>query len=195
MATISFIRAAKLIELVQSANKGGDMYVRVVSGNRLALGNDPVNPTFAIDLSKEAVIPFGNAEAPIPQEPPPHSVGARASRRSGDYWIELLGKRADVGSLRELLAEGLRSIETAQPGTLEKLTHIKPKSKRIAHDKKMLFESEHLSDEYADQLMTGWWYGTNNSAQETDTWLERACGCAGLKWGKDLRTSLSVSRQ
>jgi hypothetical protein len=94
--------------------------------------------------------------------------------------------------LRELLGEGLRSIEVSRPGTLEKLSHVKPGTKRIvARERRMLFDSEHLCDEYGDQLIDGWWYGTNNSSQETYRWLERACDCAGLKWGEDLRTNLS----
>lgn len=100
--------------------------------------------------------------------------------------------RVECGSLRELLGESLKALEGARPGTLDKLSHIKPKSKRIvSHDKKALFDSEHLSEEYGAKLLNGWWYGTNNSAQETNTWIERAAGCAGLKWGKDVRTSIT----
>ncbi len=193
MAMMSFISASKLVELVKSANKGGEMYVRVVSGNRLALGNDPMSPTVSIDLSKETVGPYkkeSKAQTVEESQPPANSV--RAARRSGEYWIELHGKRLEFGSLRELLGQSLRSIEAERPGTLDKLSHIKPKTKRIvAQDKKMLFDSEELSNKYGEKLMTGWWYGTNNSSQETSTWLERACGCAGLKWGKDFRTNLS----
>jgi hypothetical protein len=193
MATMSFISASKLVELVKAANKGGEMYVRVVSGNRLALGNDPMNPTVSIDLSKEAVGPYKNEpKVPAVEESQPQANRVRANRRSGEYWFELHGKRLVFGSLRELLGQSLRSIEAERPGTLEKLSHIKPKSKRIvAREKKLLFESEHLSDNYGDELMAGWWYGINNSSEETSTWLERACGCAGLKWGKDFSTSLS----
>jgi hypothetical protein len=193
MAIMSFISAAKLVELVKSANKGGEMYVRVVSGNRLALGNDPMNPTVSIDLSKEAFGPYKKeSKAQAVEESQSQANSVRATRRSGEYWIELHGKRFEFGSLRELLGQSLRSIEAERPGTLEKLSQIKPKSKRIvARDKKLLFDSEHLSDEYGEDLMTGWWYGINNSSQETSTWLKRACGCAGLKWGKDFRTNLS----
>jgi hypothetical protein len=43
---------------------------------------------------------------------------------------------------------------------------------------------------YSDELAGGWWYGTNNSAAETNAWLQRASSCAGLIWGNQLRTSL-----
>ena len=41
-----------------------------------------------------------------------------------------------------------------------------------------------MSDEFGEQLGNGWWYGTNNSAQETKAWLERACSCAGTLLGR-----------
>jgi hypothetical protein len=192
MAVVSFVRASKLIELVQSANKGGEMYVRVVSGNRLALGNDPMNPTLSIDLSKETISPFKESKAHAVPEVDASPSSVRAARRSGEYWFELHGKRHDFGSLRDLLGQALRSIEAECPGALEKLSHIRPRSKRIvAHDKKMLFDSEQLSNDYGERLMNGWWYGTNNSSQETKTWLERACTCAGLTWGTEFRTNLT----
>src|SRR5262245_49894483 len=193
MATLSFISASKLAELLQTANKGREMYVRVISGNRLALGNDPMKPTISIDLSKETVGAYNESKPKevIEPQPQPQPSAIRTPRRSGDYWSELNGKRLESGSLRELLAQGLRSIEAARPGTLEKLSHIKLRSKRIVdRDKKMLFVSERLSDKYGEELMDGWWYGTNNSAQETNAWLERACGCAGLAWRIDFRTNL-----
>jgi hypothetical protein len=37
--------------------------------------------------------------------------------------------------------------------------------------------------------MEGWWYGTNNSALETNRWLRQACALAGLTWDKDFTTS------
>jgi hypothetical protein len=190
MASLSFIEASKLVELVQSANKGGGMYVRVVSANRLALGTDPMNPSMAIDLSRETVGPYGNGSGK-PPEAERESV-PKATRRSGEYWFEIRGRRTKAGSLRELLGQGLREIEAQCPGALEKLSHIKLKTKRIvSRDKKALFDSERLVDEFAVQLMDGWWYGINNNARETESWLERASGCAGLRWGEDFRTNHS----
>jgi hypothetical protein len=191
MASLAFIQARKLVDLIQSATTSGDMYVRVLSTNRLALGKDPMSPTVAIDLSKEAIVPISEKAAPTVVEPSPKVARDRATRRSGDYWFELHGKRSDFSSLREILSEALRSLELASPGALEKLSLIKPRSKRIvARDKRMLFEKAAQSEKYAEQLMSGWWYGTNNSAPETNAWLRRACDCAGFKWGLDFRTSL-----
>lgn len=192
MASLSYIQARKLVDLINSATSSGNMYVRVVSSNRLALGKDPMSPTVAIDLSKEAVVPFSEQAAPVSVGPSSKGARERATRRSGNYWFELYDKRSEFNSLGELLAEALRSLEAASHGTLEKLSLIKPRSKRIvARDKRMLFAAEHLSEEFAEELVPGWWYGTNNSTQETGAWLRRACDCAGLKWGVDFRSSLA----
>jgi hypothetical protein len=190
MASLAFIQASKLIDLLRSADKRGEMYVRVMSANRLALGADPMNPTTSIDLSKELVGPFAKSTAGVP-EPEPQS-SPKSARRSGDYWFEIKGKQKKVSSVRELLGEALRGMEAHSPGTLEKLSYIRPKKKRIvSRDKKALFDSEHLVDKFAEKLMNGWWYGVNNSTVETENWLKRACECAGLKWGESFRTSLS----
>ena len=176
------IAATKLVELVEMANKGGKMYACVVDG-MLALGADPTNPTVAIDLSVEAVVPYRRDIAP--------KAIIRASRKSGDYWMEVMGERHEFGSLRDLLGGSLRSIEDLASGSLDKLSRIRPRSKRIvSRDKSALFDAPELVEKYAAPLMDGWWYGINNSADETRTWLERACSCAGLEWGSDFRTNL-----
>lgn len=177
--------------------------VRILASNRLALGTDPLTPSAVIDLSTERVLPFSATEqAPEATQPEPsqwssNSVDVpgswRVSRRGGEYWFELNGKRSAFHSLRDLLAGGLRTLEQARPGTLEKLSLIKPRSRRIvAHDPKDLFDKDHLAKECAEKLMDGWYYGTNNSANETNTWLERACSCAGLTWDTEFKTSISV---
>jgi hypothetical protein len=84
----------------------------------------------------------------------------------------------------------LRS-EEAQPGTLDKLSLLKQRTKRIvARTPKHLFERDHLTEKCSDQLIDGWWYGTNNSARETKEWLKRACSCSGLNWQDNFKTSL-----
>ena len=200
MASVSFMSAAKLAELLQKADAGTGSVVSVISASRLALGKDPLHPTISIDFSKELISPYeppkpraigaGDASARvIPDEQPAPS---RMSRRSGAHWFELLGKRSEFGSLRDLLRAGLLDIERARPGSLEKLSRIKPRSKRIvARNKKMLFANEEMADEYGAQLAEGWWYGTNNSSQETKAWLERACSCASLRWGVDFKTNVA----
>jgi len=116
---------------------------------------------------------------------------AKVARSSGTYWFEFKGQRTEFGSLKDLLSGGLRALEEARPGTLEKLSQIKPRSKRVvARDSKQLFDKEHLAEQFSERLADGWWYGTNNSKFETEAWLARACACSGLTWGMDFKTNL-----
>jgi hypothetical protein len=199
MASLTYLQASKLAALLNIADPKKSMYVHILSATRLALGADPLNPSAVIDFSKEAIVPYMEAKVAGPQHPAGASpnmrdtISVRATRRSGGYWYELKGKRTDCQSLKELLALALLSIEKAVPGTLNNLTKVKPRSRRIvARDPKDLFDKPHLAKDYAEKLgKDGWYYGTNNSANETGAWLRRACAHAGLKWGEDFKTSLA----
>jgi len=187
MAHVSFVTAAKLIELLKAANSKGNMYVRVLTANQLALGTDPLNPTSIIDLSKEAVRSVSSQDAQTEAETP---KSPRLSRQSGKYLLDVKGNTIECPSLKDLLAQGLRELEKHQRGTLDKLSAIKPRTKRIvARDPQRLFDRSELAEKYAEKLTDGWWYGTNNSADETNTWLRRGADLAGLEWGKDFATS------
>jgi hypothetical protein len=200
MASFSYATTAKFTDLLNIADPKKSMYLRILSSTRIAIGPDPMKPIAVIDLAKEEILPFSEeplkATEPAPSEGqwtsnPDEVPGWRSSRKGGEYWFELNGKRSDFHSLRDLLAGGLKALEEARPGTLEKLSHIKPRSRRIvARDPKDLFDKDHLAKDYADKLTDGWYYGTNNSANETNVWLERAASCAGLKWGEEFKTSI-----
>jgi len=199
MANFLFTQSSKLVDLLHACDPRREMYVRVLSESELALGVNPLQPTHLINLSKEMAGPYDPAQpettfehdsAPKVKASSSHQMAPKMTRRSGDYWFELNGQRSEHNSLKDLLGEGLRTLEQTRPGTLEKLSHIKPRSRRIvARDPKQLFERSHLAKDYAEKLIDGWWYGTNNSATETNSWLERACSCSGLQWGLDFKTS------
>jgi hypothetical protein len=181
-----FIRSETLTRLIKKADPTGAMYC-VLHDNQLELGTDPLKPTWNIDFATETVREESEGRVASTEN---HSISApasSASRRSGTYKFEIGGKRYFNSSLKQLLHDALIAIERASPGTLDKLSTIKPYSKRIvARDPKLLFESAHLSDDFSEPLIDGWWYGTNNSAQEVRAWMERAANCAGLTWGSDI---------
>lgn len=192
--------ASKLTELLRSADEHKNMYVRVLSPSRLALGIDPDRPTLILDLSKEKIAPYNRSDPDDTGTPPanellplvPNQSVSKLGRRSGIYWFEVKGKRVNCRSLKELLSKALRALETAAPDTLEKLSNVKPRSRRIvARDPHHLFDKGHLTEKYAERLIPGWWYGTNNSANETEAWLKHACVFAGFKWESDFSTSLA----
>ncbi|HLG86156.1 MAG TPA: hypothetical protein VKZ79_03060 [Alphaproteobacteria bacterium] len=191
MAHISFIAATKLIELLKTASTSGAEHVRVIGANQLGLGADPFNPTSIIDFTEEAVRPISSQEDRTEKRAPGPPATPRASRKSGNYLLDIKGNTIECGSLKDLLAEGLRVLEKHQPGTLDKLSAIKPRTKRIvARDAQRLFDRSELAKKYAEKLIDGWWYGTNNSADETNVWLRRAADLAGLEWGRNFTTSL-----
>lgn len=201
MAQVSFISASKLVALLKEADRHGNMNVRVLTTNRLALGVDPLNPDSVIDFSKETVgslLQDSSAKLADPlaqlRETPSltrHPRKPKGSRSSGKYFVEILDARIECSSLKELLSVGLKNIEKNRPGTLLKLSQISPRSKYIvAKDKYRLFANSEAAEKYAEHLIAEWWYGTNNSAAETKSWLMRCAQISGLKWGEDVKTSL-----
>lgn len=184
MAIVSFISTSKLASLLAAADPQKTLLVRVLNATRLSLETDSFQQVSIIDLAEEKVIP-GNSPIAISVTAP------KTSRKSGKYQLIVFGETVDTHSLKDLLSAGLLALEKAKPGTLEKLSKVKKSTKRIvARNPSDLFDTPGLSGTYSQQLMAGWWYGTNNSALETKVWLERACECAGVKWGMDFSTSL-----
>ena len=188
--SITAISATKLVKLLAVTNVGKNLKVWVLTPNELAFGIEPPLRMGMIDLISEEVHANGDlvsdahAEAPKPAPP-------RSSRRTGHYLLEIKGRTIECSSLKEMLAEGLRALEAYKKGTLEKLAAIKFRTRRIvSRDPSRLFDKIHLKEKHAESLMEGWWYGTNNSAVETNRWLRQACALAGLTWDKDFSTSL-----
>lgn len=203
MATV--ISARKLGELIATVDHGLGMYARILSESAIALGVDPWNPKYIIDLTKETVETRGSLGAISSVEQPSSSITngtssidlrlSKRGRRRGVYWYELDGKRVECVSLKDLLASALGALEDTRPGTLDRLTRVKPRSKRIvANSACDLFEDPHLTEKFAHPLRDGWWYGSNNSSQETLEWLKRAALAAGLAFGKDFKVSMMGDR-
>jgi len=202
MAQVNFISATKLVDLLTEANRLGHMNVRVLTTNQLALGIDPLRPSSVIDLSREVVRSLEQgtdqktveppALSPTPAGPPrPHSPSPRPSRTTGKYSFQIKGKTIECRSLKEMLAKCLRAYEQYKPGTLDKLSKVSPRSKHIvAREPRHLFEKADQVEKYTERLVGDWWYGTNNSAQETEAWLKRGAELCGLDWGTDVTTSL-----
>lgn len=183
---VLLIETSKLAGLVRRAASDGHKYAMIRSSSELAVGTDPFNPTHVIDFESEMirdVSEFGTNVVPPIREP----EVVRHGRRTGRYSVTVKGEEIACSSLKDLLANGLKKIEEVRPGTLEELSSIKPRSKRIvARQPHLLFEQKRLADRYAERLNEGWWYGTNNSEDETRTWLKRAAEIAELSWGVDM---------
>src|SRR5581483_5524694 len=185
------ILSGKLADLLKQASPRGDMHVTILSSTRLGIGINPSHPQTVIDLVSDTMEPFSTHTIQLPGQIPPPGVIARRTRRTGAYPLHFNGKTSSYSSLKELLGAGLKEIEAYVPGTLDKLRKHKAPTKRIvARAPKDLFDQTELAEKYAEPLIDGWCYGTNNSAEETKTWLRRACEYAGLEWDKDFRVEL-----
>lgn len=191
MANFAQIKASKLASLLSESSRHGDFYVGISGDASLVLSSSPFEPKFQIDFSTEMIRPFSVDIKGSVKRLSSTPIFDKGVRRSGNYWFEIQGERTECISLKELLNKALRELEARSSGTLEKLSQIKPRTRRIvARDPKALFDRQHLAKDHSQQLMGGWWVGTNNSADETKTWLKRACLCANLKWGREFKTSL-----
>jgi hypothetical protein len=108
---------------------------------------------------------------------------ARAQRTTGHYTFT--HKEKDVAFARNSLADLLEAVlvylELLAPGTLEKLSATKKRTRRIvARDKRSLYDKSHLTVNFAREISGGWWMGTNNSGSTTKTWIRQACDAAGI---------------
>jgi hypothetical protein len=187
--SITAIDATKLTKLLGATNAGKNLKVWVLNQDELAFGIEPPLRMGTIDLIHEQVRPHGHA-APAAMTEPATPPTTRLSRRTGRYLLEIKGRTIECASLKGMLAEGLRALEAHKKGTLDKLAAAKSRTRRIvSRDPSKLFDKTHLEEKHAEPLMEGWWYGTNNSAVETNRWLRQACTIAGLTWEKDFSTS------
>lgn len=185
---LSFISTNKLEDLLRSASKQGLDYVQVHSKSQLAVGADPLHPTHVIDFTKEMVGPVSGPAKQVDVKEKPLRPYQRISRRTGQYVLEIKGQTIECASLKEVLSKGLLAMEKHLNGTLDRLSTVKPRSKRIvSRNRNHLFTDPALVDKYAEKLAEGWWYGTNNSKDETITWLRRGANISELKWGSDIK--------
>jgi hypothetical protein len=181
--SVTCMSTTKLIELLSREAEQGKAFVQVNAEGNVVLGPDPYQPTAMIDFRDEVVRPLQQAKAAVRAAPTPV---ARHPRQSGKYLVDVKGTTTVCHSLHEALAVGLRALEAQRPGSLERLSQVKPRTKRIvAREPSDLFDDQDLVENYARELMPGWWYGANNSAAETRSWLQRGCELAQLTWGKD----------
>ena len=106
MASVTYIGAVKLAELLQKADAGAGLVVSVVSASRLALGKDPLHPSITIDFSKEAIGPYEPDKLKIKEAVGLASASARVwalrHQNVSPLWIPLV--RASRRTIRVRLA-------------------------------------------------------------------------------------------
>jgi hypothetical protein len=97
----------------------------------------------------------------------------RASRSSGAYSIDIGGQLIEANSLKELLRRTILLLERRRPGFIAALArHSTPRKRRIvAKAPEALYPgAPHLVD-LAERLDASWWFDTNVSRQQTESYL------------------------
>ena len=186
MAQVNFacIKWSKLRALIDGVDRSGEMVVRIMGDDLLLVADGPFGPGRVIDIRSERVDDLA------PKDVVASLSEAAGVRASGSFWVEVEGRRIGCKSIKTLLLTALDMIEKARPGTLEKLSRAKKRTKRIvAREKRDLFDTQHLSEQFSEKIAGGWWVGINNSKAEVIAWLRLAAFHAGLEWDRDIRTS------
>lgn len=182
----SFTQVGTFIKQLHGVSQTDALWI--MSNNQIAIGSEAMKPERIYDLAAEELRPLGTTPSSAPAAQP---ASVNPALKSGRYRFQIEGKTIECASLRDLLKKGLQAIEESYPGMLEELTKVKPRTKRIVAKKKSdLFEDQALVEKYAEKLIDGWWYGTNNSTDETRQWLMRACEYTKLQFGTDFDTSI-----
>jgi hypothetical protein len=192
MAQVDFacIKWSKLRALIDGVDRSGEMVVRILGDDRLLVADGPFGPGRVIDIRSERVDDTAPPRVVAHQDIVASLSEAAGVRASGSFWVEVEGRRIGCKSIKNLLLTALETIEKARPGALEKLSRAKKRTKRIvARDKRDLFDAQHLSEQFSEEIAGGWWVGVNNSKAEVIAWLRLAAFHAGLEWGRDISTS------
>lgn len=147
----------------------------------LVVGNFPT-PEMWFDFASESLVSL----APVtPKEKRVISFLAQAKRVGQKYELETEDVIYKFGSATQLLIEGLNLIEENVPGTLEKFSMRKKRSKRaVAGTRAELYDVPH-PESHSAELKSGYFVATNNKDPEARGFLREAAEIAGLKWGKN----------
>lgn len=179
MATVAQLKS--LVENFTSVPVGAQ-HVWLDDRHGLVVGNFPM-PTMRFDFGSEALVSL--ALAPPLQEKRVISFLAQAKRVGQKYELETDDAIYKFGSATQLLIEGLNVIEERVPGTLEKFSMRKGRSKRaVARTRADLYDYPH-PDSHSAELKSGYFVATNNKDPEARGFLREAADIAGLKWGKN----------
>ncbi|WP_333605216.1 hypothetical protein [Novosphingobium sp.] len=178
MAAVAQLKS--LVENFSSVPLGAQ-HVWLDDRHGLVVGDYPT-PQMRFDFASEALVSV--APAP-PTEKRVISFLAQARRVGQKYELETEEAIYKFGSATQLLIEGLNIIEENFPGTLEKFSMRKGRSKRaVARTRAEICDYPH-PDSHSAELKSGYFAATNNKDPEARGFLREAAEIAGLKWGKN----------
>lgn len=185
-----------LAECLEAAPARTYPHVWLNEFGQLVVGAFPT-PSARFDFGAEVFISYetenGSAVRDAPQRSPEDSSQRTKTRVSlvhlaprftGKHEIETEDKVFEFGSATQTLIHGLPLIDERAPGTLERLSTEKRRSKRpVAKDRHELYDLPSQA-RYAHQMENGYWVATNNKGHEALGYVRRAIELAGLegKW-------------
>lgn len=171
-------QVSSLESLQNAINESKAKHVWLDPERGLAFGNYP-KIGFRYDFGDERLRPL-ECDAPIVDKKEVVNLILQAPRITTPYEIETKEKIYRVGSAKEALRIGLDIIEEIAPGTMAQLSEEKGRTRRpVAKIREDLFDKKTLI-KHSERLKCGFWYGTNNKAQECINTLARAAQLAEL---------------
>lgn len=122
---------------------------------------------------------------------PPQLGGAttvRHERSTGSYGFVLNGKKMSFNNMKAAYKNCLLELASVDGTFLTSLSKEETPARRlVARDRKALYKkTPHLADEFAEELVDGWWLDTNLSQQQVESRLQIACKVANIVFGSDL---------
>lgn len=178
-------QSMSLIKALGSATSSGQhSWLDDVLG--LVVGNYPT-PDMRFDFASEKLVSVRPSAQPQKEVV---SYLSKAKRVGEKFDLETEDAIYKFGSNTQLLIEGLNIIEDRFPGTLEKFSTWKGRSKRpVARSREELYDVPHPITHSA-KLKSGYFVATNNKGSESRSFLREAAQIAGLEWG----TNFTVRR-
>jgi len=97
------------------------------------------------------------------------------------YSVSLRGKTLVAETLAEILVEALRRLESLAPGTLEKLSHLSRRKRRMVARRRVdLYPGRPDLADMSRHVVNGWYLGTNCSRSDAGAILAHASVAARL---------------
>jgi len=190
-----FVTIETLKSMIYQAENAGVFLCGIDKNGQLTGLGKELNMIGRFDLSSEKFVVETTKKHRV-RKPTTTTKGTTTAgtRVTGRYFFEFAGEKIFCSSNKQLLRKALIYLEERKPGTLELLQEVSPRSKRIvSKDKYKLFKAgrNDLAENNSEILIDDWWVGTNNSSQEVEAWIKRACEIAGFSFGSQFKIGLS----
>ena len=107
-------------------------------------------------------------------------VSNKAARKTEKITLEFSDLDLVCGSAKQALLEGMDEIERRQPGTLDKVSRVKGRSKRPVHREREELYDLPTQQRYSERIKSGHWVATNNKRNEALDVLELTANVANI---------------